>query len=149
MGRPLLSVFLFGAIGVALIPAGPVDASVRWGKCGTIQRIAGKGVACANGFKYDFMVGGTGETWVATLTTPMNQCAPLKFALDLDGATLKSSKALAAGKSETVVLGKALKAGAHVLVVKATFMFSECYPEEPPVTPGNWGVDTVISLQPE
>ena len=71
------------------------------------------------------------------------------FTVELDGKPVKSTAALAAGKSETVVLGNGLAAGVHVLVVKSQFMYSECYQAEPPRTPGNWGVDALISVQPK
>ena len=64
-----------------------------------------------------------GETWGVKLSTPLNQSA--------------------------LLLGSALKPGAHVLVIKSEFMFSECFPENPPATPGNWGVDALISVQPK
>jgi hypothetical protein len=132
----------------ALVSMTPAEASVRWGKCGTPTRVAGKGVECANGFSYPFSVAKAGETWVASVMTPYNQCAPLRFTLEVDGKRVGRTAALSAGKSETVVLGKDLKAGPHVLTVKSMFMFAECYPEDPPVNPGNWGVNTKIFVQP-
>jgi hypothetical protein len=80
--------------------------------------------------------------------TPYNQCAPLRFTLEVDGKKVSRTAPLAAGKSETVALGKDLTPGPHVLTVKSMFMFAECYPEDPPVNPGNWGVDTKISVKP-
>lgn len=141
---------LFGAAGLALagLSTAPAEAGVRWGKCGAPTRVAGKGVACSNGFAYPFTVTKATETWVATLMTPLNQCAPLTFTLEVDGVRLKKTEALAAGKRETVVLGTGLKPGPHTLTVKSMFMFSECFPEDPPFSPGNWGVDTKISTQP-
>lgn len=126
------------------------EAGVRWGKCGTPTRIPGKGVACANGLTYNFNAGGAAEVWVAKFTTPMNQCAPLRLSLELDGVAFrKKTGAIAAGKSETVVLGDALTPGAHVLVVKSEVLFSECFPESPPLNPGSWGVDAQIFTQPK
>ncbi len=132
----------------ALSSMGPAEAGVRWGKCGAATRVAGKGVECANGFSYPFSVTKAGEAWVASVMTPYNQCAPLRFTLEVDGKKVGRTAPLAAGKSETVVLGKDLAPGPHVLTVKSMFMFAECYPEDPPVNPGNWGVDTKISLKP-
>ena len=126
----------------------PAEAGVRWGKCGAATRVAGKGVECANGFSYPFSVTKAGEAWVASVMTPYNQCAPLRFTLEVDGKKVGRTAPLAAGKSETVVLGKDLAPGPHVLTVKSMFMFAECYPEDPPVNPGNWGVDTKISVKP-
>ena len=127
----------------------PAEAGVRWGKCGTATHVKGKGAVCSNGFTYNFIVGGPAETWGVRLMTPLNQCAPLTFSVELDGKPVKSTAALAAGKSETLVLGNGLAAGAHVLIVKSQFMYSECFPAEPPQTPGNWGVDALISVQPK
>jgi hypothetical protein len=132
----------------ALSSMGPAEAGVRWGKCGAATRVAGKGVECANGFSYPFSVTKAGEAWVASVMTPYNQCAPLRFTLEVDGKKVGRTAPLAAGKSETVVLGKDLAPGPHVLTVKSMFMFAECYPEDPPVNPGNWGVDTKISVKP-
>lgn len=146
----LLAAAVVGASALLATTSVPAEAGVRWGKCGTPTRIPGKGVACANGFTYNFLAGGPGETWGVKLTTPMNQCAPLRFSLELDGVALpKKTGAVAAGKSETVVLGTGLKPGMHVLIVKSEFVFSECFKEEPPVSPGNWGVDALISVQPK
>lgn len=135
-------------LSVAFAASVPAEAGVRWGKCGTPTRIAGKGVECANGFSYPFNVSKAGETWVASVMTPYNQCAPLRFTLEVDGKRVGRTAPLAAGKSETVTLGKDLAPGPHVLTVKSMFMFAECYPEDPPVSPGNWGVNTKISVKP-
>jgi len=149
MRRSLLPALAFGAFVAALTSGGTADASVRWGKCGEITRVPGKGVVCSNGFTYNFSVGSPAETWVAKLTTPMNQCAPLKLTVELDGKALKPTAALAGGKSETVTLGTGLAAGAHVAVVKTQIMYAECFTEESEQKPGNWGVDTLISVQPK
>jgi hypothetical protein len=149
MRHYLLPVLLAGAFGLALASGGTADAAVRWGKCGPITRVPGKGAVCSNGFTYNFSVGSPAETWIAKLTTPMNQCAPLKFTVELDGKALKPTAALAGGKSATVMLGTDLVAGAHVLVVKTQVMYSECFTEESAQVPGNWGVDTLISVQPK
>jgi hypothetical protein len=148
--RHLLNCLVLVAAGLSfvLLPSTPAEAGVRWGKCGAATRISGKGVECANGFSYPFSVSKAGETWVASVMTPYNQCAPLRFTLEVDGKKVGRTAALAAGKSETVVLGKDLTPGPHVLTVKSMFMFAECYPEDPPVNPGNWGVDTKISVKP-
>jgi len=147
MSRLLLPALFAGIVVTALVSGGTAEAAVRWGKCGPITRVPGKGAVCSNGFTYNFSVGSPAETWVTKLTTPMNQCAPLKFTVELDGKALKPTAALAGGKSETVVLGTGLAAGAHVVVVKTQVMYSECFTEESAQTPGNWGVDTLISLQ--
>jgi hypothetical protein len=149
MTRTLLPALLATAALTASMTGGPANAAVRWGKCGEITRVHGKGAICSNGFTYNFSVGSPAETWVVKLTTPMNQCAPLKFTVELDGKALKPTAALAGGKSETVTLGTGLAAGAHVLVVKTQVMYSECFTEESEQKPGNWGVDTVISVQPK
>jgi hypothetical protein len=148
--RQFLTYVLLAATGLCVAFAGsmPAEAGVRWGKCGTPTRIAGKGVECANGFSYPFSVSKAGETWAASVMTPYNQCAPLRFTLEVDGKKVGRTAPLAAGKSETVTLGKDLAPGPHVLTVKSMFMFAECYPEDPPVSPGNWGVDTKISVKP-
>lgn len=135
-------------LALATLSCATAEAGVRWGKCGAATRVAGKGVECANGFAYPFSVSKAGEPWVASVMTPYNQCAPLRFTLEVDGKKVGRTAPLAAGKSETVVLGKDLAPGPHVLTVKSMFMFAECYPEDPPVNPGNWGVDTKISVKP-
>ncbi len=147
--RFLLAAAAAGAGALLVSSTVPADAAVRWGKCGTATHVKGKGAVCSNGFTYNFMVGGVAETWGVRLMTPLNQCAPLTFSVELDGKPVKSTAALAAGKSETVVLGNGLAPGIHVLVVKSQFMYSECFPAEPPQPPGNWGVDALISVQPK
>ena len=87
-------------IGFVLLPSAPAEAGVRWGKCGAATRIAGKGVECANGFSYPFSVSKAGEAWVASVMTPYNQCAPLRFTLEVDGKKVGRTAPLAAGKSE-------------------------------------------------
>jgi hypothetical protein len=145
----LLAAAVAGAVALLATTSVPAEAGVRWGKCGTATHVKGKGAVCSNGFTYNFIVGGAAETWGVKLMTPLNQCAPLTFSVELDGKPVKSTAALAAGKSETVVLGNGLAAGIHVLVVKSQFMYSECFPAQPPQTPGNWGVDALISVQPK
>jgi hypothetical protein len=145
----LLAAAVVGAGALLASISVPAEAGVRWGKCGTATHVKGKGAVCSNGFTYTFIVGSPAETWGVRLMTPLNQCAPLTFSVELDGKPVKSTAALAAGKSETVVLGNGLAAGAHVLVVKSQFMYSECFPAEPAQTPGNWGVDALISVQPK
>lgn len=147
--RLLLAACVVGAGALFASMSAPAEAGVRWGKCGTATHVKGKGAVCSNGFTFNFIVGSTAETWGVRLMTPLNQCAPLTFSVELDGKPVKSTAALAAGKSETVVLGKGLAAGGHVLVVKSQFMYSECFPAQPPQTPGNWGVDALISVQPK
>ena len=44
--------------------------------------------------KVTFIVGSPAETWGVRLLTPLNQCAPLTFTVELDGKPVKSGVAL-------------------------------------------------------
>ena len=136
----------FLLLGVAT--SSPAQASVRWGACGKAERIPGKGVKCSNGFTYPFAASAAGQEWVVKLTTPVTQCAPVRFSVELDGVRLGTTAVLESGRTETMKLGKAIAAGPHSVTVKVQVNFGGCYPEEPAVQPQSWGLDARVILGP-